>query len=411
MWRFEKGIPKQDSYFDIDVLENQSPLPDGQFFDEMAETFKNILPRYFAGQPVGIALTGGLDTRMIMSCLPGNIGPTAAFTYGGMDRDCVDVKLARKVAAVCGLHHQTIRLDKTFLRNYADHAIKSIYVTDGLAHATNVEGVYLNHLARDIAPVKLTGKFGSQILGKVRRALRKRFPNEQLIHPDFKRHLLPASEALLPYEKEHTISFVLQREIPWFWATATAQEISQLSVRSPFLDNDLIRLLYRAPRSGFEGSVFQLDFIAKNNPALAAIRTNKGKGGRGFIFSRAIEMSYKTRGMMDKALTWDVLPHNLHHLVARVDAFILSPLHLDQLLIGFEHFRQYTRWFRTEMASQVKAILLDPRTLQRPYWNSQYIVRMLNDHLAGRGRYLSEIRKVLTIELIHRALVEDIESI
>jgi hypothetical protein len=31
---------------------------------------------------------------------------------------------------------------------------------------------------------------------------------------------------------------------------------------------------------------------------------------------------------------------------------------------------------------------------------------MVKDHISGRRRYLSEIRKVLTLELIHRTLME-----
>lgn len=410
IWRFKAGHVDRRFYFHIHQLEDQEPLPVKQFFPALEGTFAKILPRYLTGPKIALALTGGLDTRMILSAiseLPQNL---ITLTYGHAQRECIDVKLARAVANVMNLSHHTISLDHQFLRNYSSYLTKAIYITDGLAHATNVEGIYLNQLARLFAPIKLTGKFGSQILGKVRRAQRPRPIDASLIHPDFHPFMEIASKELMRYANHPHLSFILQCEIPWFWATATVTEMSQLMVRSPFLDNEVIELLYRAPREGFDGAEFQIEMIQRYRPDLLGIRTNKGSGGQPSVLSGIIRSSYKVRGLLDKALCWDTLPYQLHHLITRFDASVLTPLHLDRLIVGFEHFRQYGRWFREELADQIKAILLDPRTLQRPFWNQQQVIRIINDHLNGRGRFLVELRKILTIELILRTLIEELPS-
>jgi hypothetical protein len=186
--------------------------------------------------------------------------------------------------------------------------------------------------------------------------------------------------------------------------------MSQLNLRSPFLDNDLVNLLYRAPHEGFNGSSFEMYAIARNKPRLLEIRTNLGLAGNAPpLISKAIRMTIRTRGLADKVLNWDTLPYSLQHMVAKVDARVLSPLYLDRLFRGFGYFRHYNLWFRQELAPYLREMLLDDRTLSRPYWNAKHLARIVNDHIDGRGRYLSEIRKVLTIELIHRTLVEDRE--
>ena len=201
---------------------------------------------------------------------------------------------------------------------------------------------------------------------------------------------------------------MLYREIPWYWARFTVPEITQLTVRSPFLDNDLVDLLYQAPQRGFNGSDFELRVIEKRNPKLLRIRTNRGIAGKPLpIVSKAVEMLYKTRGVADKVLSWDILPYSLHHAVARIDASILSPLHLNKAFLGFEYYRHYCTWFRHELSSYIQDVLLDRRTLQRPYWNSRHLTGIVNDHIKGRGRYLAEIRKTLSLELIHRTLLEN----
>jgi hypothetical protein len=96
----------------------------------------------------------------------------------------------------------------------------------------------------------------------------------------------------------------------------------------------------------------------------------------------------------------------LRHLPTRIDAFFLSPLHLDRLILGWEYFAHYNRWFRRELAAMLRDIIHDPKTLMRPYWNAHYLTKMVDDHVRGRKNNLGQIRKVLTVELIHRELLE-----
>lgn len=407
LWTVANGRVSKTSYFDPCQLENRAPLAPQSFFEQLESTFHKAVSRCLDSEKVSLALTGGLDTRLIMANLPDNCHNLTTFTLGGMYRDTMDVRIARKISRICELQHQTVRLDKSFLSDYAKHAAHSVYVSDGLADATVVDSIYLNHLARQIAPIKLTGAFGSQVLGRVKRALRYRPPTPELINGDFAPFLAAASDELLASKDEHNLTYCIHKEIPWYWSRFIVPEMSQLTIRLPFLDKDFIDLLYQAPSQGFDGSRFEVSAIAKCRTGLMDIRTNQGAGGRcPAVVSRAVKAFIRARALTEKSFNWDVLPHSLQHAAAKVDTFLLSPLHLDRLVRGWEFFRHYNFWFRRDLSPYLKEMLLDSRTLSRPYWNPKYVEKTVNDHISGRRNNLSDIRKVLTIELIHRELLK-----
>ena len=71
VWSFENGRCQKRTYFSPETWEAQPGLTAERFESEFQETFKRILPRYFESESkIGISLTGGLDTRMIMACRP-----------------------------------------------------------------------------------------------------------------------------------------------------------------------------------------------------------------------------------------------------------------------------------------------------------------------------------------------------
>src|SRR5205085_6514716 len=59
---------RKRSYFSKDEWEQQAPVPTDEYYRELKATFARVLPAYVNGAlPVGISLTGGLDSRMILA--------------------------------------------------------------------------------------------------------------------------------------------------------------------------------------------------------------------------------------------------------------------------------------------------------------------------------------------------------
>lgn len=405
-WVFSNGDYSKGCYFSPEEWEQQEPLEHDTFLDLACSTFEAVVPRYFGGGSVGMALTGGLDTRSVLSARRPVPGDLPCYTFSGMYRNSLDVKVAQRIAEMNGQSHECIRLGPEFLKGYPEYVEQAVYVTDGLANVTMADELYLNSLARKIAPVKITGKFGSQVLRSVN-GLRARYPKPGLISPDFDPFTQKAKDTYAQIQMGHPFSFFLFSECPWYWSAFTVAEQSQLTVRSPYLDNDFVRALYRSPKELLKGNIFHENLIRRTSPQLLKVRTDKGMyGASPFLLNSVINSWYKSQTIADKLYTWDRIPFHLTDLVSRIDSYLLKPFHLDARVRGRSFFRHYRTWFRDELSEYVQNILYDPRTLQRPYWNPEFIHRIVQEHNNGWKNHFLEIRKILTIELIHRTLIE-----
>jgi len=67
------------------------------------------------------------------------------------------------------------------------------------------------------------------------------------------------------------------------------------------------------------------------------------------------------------------------------------------------HFRV---WYRDALADYVREMLLDSRTLSRPYIERKKLEEVVQGHLRGDRNYTNEIHKALTLELIHRLFID-----
>ena len=140
-----------------------------RYESELQKTFQRILPRYIEPEAtIGISLTGGLDTRMIMACLPKtNLSYTILYIRRPKKDLTLDARLAARIAASLGLEHRALHIGPDFLRNFDTLLDKTVYVTDGCAGVLSSHEIYFNAKARQISPVRLTGNFGSEVFRSV----------------------------------------------------------------------------------------------------------------------------------------------------------------------------------------------------------------------------------------------------
>src|SRR4029077_3811217 len=115
----------------------------------------------------GIALTGGLDTRVIMAWQRTASESLACYTFGGPFRDSEGVLVARQVAKVCGQPHQVISVDGDFLKHFPRYAERTMYLTEGTVDLSRSPDLYVSERAREIAPVKVVGTYGSEIITQI----------------------------------------------------------------------------------------------------------------------------------------------------------------------------------------------------------------------------------------------------
>lgn len=408
-WEFRHGNLDKNKYFSPEELENQTILTEKQFFEELRGTFKRILPRYLFGKNIGFSLTGGLDTRTIMASIYPSPKELNCYTFGGMYRDTFDVRFAPRVAKTCKQTYQLIKLnDEKFLEEYPFYVEKAIFLSDGLVSVDKADVIYFNKLSRSVAPIRITGVYGSQVLKNIS-GLRERSPIKKIINFDFNRFLSAAKDSVPESIKGHRLSSMLFKEIPWWWNGFVACHSTQIDVRSPYLDYDFIKVLYKAPSESLDFATnFQQVLIKEGNPELMLIPATSMIGGSSsVIISKIKSRLIENLILADKIFIREKLPYNMTHFMGKVDS-LLSLFNFDKLVLGFADFRRYRVWYRDQLSEYLKETLLCDRTFNRPYWDKKYLSMVVNNHIYGRGTFLREIRKILQIEMIHRVLLEDI---
>lgn len=401
-WIFDNNIyPFKTHYFDPAAWENQPWLEKNFFYDRLRETFRRILPRYFRSNlPIAISLTGGLDTRMIMANMDLPQGKYPCYTFGSMYNDCYDVKIARKVAETCQQVHHTIPVDENFLKDFNKFADKTVYITDGYLGLEGASETYVNNLARDIAPIRLTGNFGGEVFRSIRH-LSARPQNGNLFSLDFHKYLKMVKVTLNKQKRNTPLSFFLFNETPWCHNNRFVSEQSQIITRTPYMDNELVELFYRAPPEVTRNKDMCLRLIIDGNHSLASILTDRGIDCRSkFPLPNLVHLFYEFLFKAEYAYDY-----GMPQWLAKLD-YAFKYFHFEKLFLGRHKFNHYRLWYRDEIANYVKAILLDNKTLNRPYLNRKAIEEIVEGHTNGNHNYTTEIRQLLNIELIQRLLIE-----
>lgn len=391
------GIAEKKTYFDPKEWESQSPLGSEAYYSQLRDALARNLPRYFEGnERVGMTLTGGLDTRVIMAWRNPAPRTLPCYTFGSDYRDCQDVRIGRKVAKLSGQPYEVISVGGDFLSRFAHYAERTVSLTEGGVNLYFTPDLYASERARQIAPAKVVGTYGSEI---IRQAVmfKPMMPSHPIFSSEFLTHVKQAQETYRRVRLDHPVTFAAFRQSPWYHHGVLALEQSQLTVRSPYLDNDFLRAVYRAPSLHAGGEDVRLRLIKDGSRELARFRSDRGVGGNGSALGRAISRNY-LEFTFKAEYAYD---YGMPQWVARVDNF-LSPLRLERLFLGRHKFIHFRVWYRDALAEYVRQMLLDSRTLSRPYLEKQEVENIVEGHLKGGRNYTTEIHKLLTMELLQR---------
>jgi asparagine synthase (glutamine-hydrolysing) len=397
-WTWDGGTWDRRRTFDPRSWEAQETLPIAAFEEAYAQAFLEILPAYFAaGAPVGLALTGGLDTRMILAGRPADWCSPISYTYAGR-QDTRDVVLARALAGDCGIPHVPIRIGDDFLDRFAAMADRTVVETDGAHGVTGSHESYLSERARELAPVRVTGVFGGEVLRGLSPWRRLRL-SRGLVIPEIAE--AAGVSATLATPDEHPVTSAAFGTTPAAMHGILASCRGWLTFRTPFLDRRLVQLAYRAPRPDASTEASAVRMLRQHMPRLAPLPTDRGRQvgppRRLEAVTRAFEqVSFKIDYMANESLAW---PFTL------IDPLI-DRLYAPAPVLGRHKFLRYRRWFRRELAGYVRDRVGAADRL--PFWGRAAIARLADDHIRGATNLTEDLNVVLTLEAVDRLLLRDI---
>jgi asparagine synthase (glutamine-hydrolysing) len=275
-------------------------------------------------------------------------------------------------------------------------ADKTVFITDGTAGIFGAHEIYFHQQARPLATMRLTGNYGSEVLRAI-----TTFKQLGLAPQIFDAGFAPsvaASVEKLAAEKKHPDTFAAFKEVPWNIFGSVAAGRSQISFRTPYLDNELVALSYQCPASLKKSSLPTMRFVKSCSPALDRIPTDRGfiSDRRGpDILARRIfaEVTFK----MDYYSNYG-LPRKLGVLnpVYQPACFALG-------IAGLHKFLKYSTWFQKQLAPFVRERL--ERARQGNFLNADFVGGLAEAHISGQKNYCAEINAILTLEAIERNLL------
>ena len=392
---FENGnLVRNTRYFDRMTWEIQPRLAEREFSSRFIENLGKVVQKYSSpSMPVAMSLTGGFDSRMLMACLNPSQGSLPCYTFGSMYRETFDVKVARQVAKACGQIHRVLVLGEDFLNNLSGYLEKAVFLSDGYLGLSGAAELYVNALARQIAPVRLTGNWGSELLRAVR-AFKFIAPSEGFLLPDLQEYVEEARTTFNQMNKMNRVSFAPFYQAPHQSYGRLAIERSQIVPRTPFLDNEVVGLVYQAPET-IDGFALSERIICHFRSDLLKIPTDRGfLGIDGFIVKTA-RRAY--RQSLSKAEYW--IGHGAPDWLVRLSPFVRF-LRLEEKLLGMHKFYHFRNWIRKNLREYVRETLLGYRGAGlQTYFPTQRLKQNIDDHLNESRNCGEEIDTMLMVAL------------
>lgn len=243
------GIVQEQLYWSWNKVIQDHSVSFEAAVDRADELFQLAVKKRFSPkEPIGLFLSGGLDSRYILAMLhrlyPDHQGLAVTFGQAG----CDDERIAARVAARAGWQHRSyhFREDNWFLPR-----LPRIALTDGMMNLQHMHGSeFLEDLSRRMK-INLNGFLGDVVLRgsylpedraawdqRVDRHWAEQFYGRFAAHTDLDS----------PYfDIDHLDAYVLANRGRRFVAMGLTNFQTRIDQRLPFFDNELLEFMYGLP--------------------------------------------------------------------------------------------------------------------------------------------------------------------
>src|SRR5207245_11665687 len=121
----------------------------------------------------------------------------------------------------------TILVGAEFLSQFRDLAEKAVYISDGTMDVTGAIDLYVQSFARQIAPVRVSGVCGGEILRRLV-MFKPDPPQDGVFHPDLERSFRDAAASFAGALRGHRFYIISFNIEPWFKTCIITEDRSQI---------------------------------------------------------------------------------------------------------------------------------------------------------------------------------------
>src|SRR5579863_2631120 len=388
---FEKGEIRVRQYWDFPQYGTYSPQTEEECLEELERQLAEAVRiRLIADVPLGALLSGGIDSSTIVALMArASSAPVKTFSIGFNHADFNEAPYARMVAERFGTEHHELILEPEVVDTI--QAI-SRSLEEPFGDSSALPTFYVSNLARKHVTVVLSGDGGDEAFGGYDR-YRSLFSERSYALPNwagsfFRDHLYP----YLPYGVPGR-NLAYSISLPW--AERYLEAVSLIPVQRNFalLSPDFVNSF---PRDADPLSLFRnfVNHAPAGDPLSRILYLDSKTYLPGDILTKVDRMSMaaslETRvPMLDHVfLEWvtALVPH--WKMGKRGQKYILIKLAervgvptqvLNRKKKGFA--LPLLHWLRHELKDLVFTVLLEPRTLQRGYFNEIGVRHLLSEFM------------------------------
>lgn len=405
-YQWEEGRCTLERYWRLDAAFQPWEGNRTEYLQELCVVFNRAVQRTLMGeQRVGIALSGGLDSRAILSAIDCTTFPISTYTLGV--KGCADAVIAAKLARIAGTQHRFFELDGRYLEEFVRHLQTMVSLTDGM---------YLTHGLTEMLALRYLEETDFTILLRGHGAELAKASLAWPLHVDAAIYHMHSRAEFLPYmlgRTNYISSGIILRDLfsdTWYaqveggaqrsleesltdihlappdlcsylylaehhrrFTTASLELFRSLcEVRMPFVDVDFLTLLFRGASHWRNDTTIHRAIIGGNHPALLRVRnSNTGAPGNAGPFLEAV---------LDK----------------------LNSLGKQLNLYGYRHYHSFENWMKTLLITAVENVLLAPDSMARGIYREETLRQLLEETRRGAADHGYLLQILLILELWQR---------
>jgi asparagine synthase (glutamine-hydrolysing) len=421
---FENGAVTTKEYWDVPagrIDESLAALPDREIVDRFRALLEeSVRIRLMADVPLGMFLSGGLDSSAIAALMAGMIDrPVKTFSVAFKQRAFSELDYARQVSSAIKAEAHEIVIDD---RDFFGALPRLLWHEDEpIAHPSSVPLYFVSQLARQHVKVVLTGEGSDELLagyGKYPRALvnwRAGAAYGVLPHPVrswVARNLVPRLPDLVRrYARRSFVSMDRTPEAMFFDNFAAIGLERQQALLSARFGSATPAQAYGASRAYFDApngrstvldrllytdlKTYLVELLMKQDQMsmAASIESRVPFLDHKLVeFAASLPARLKLRGFTTK---W---------VLREAVRSILPPEILSRPKMGFPV--PFALWLRQGWGAMARDVLLDSRSRQRGIIDPAAVERLLSGHEAGAAEGGDAIWSLLNLELWYRTFID-----
>lgn len=414
---FENGEVHIRQYWDLPEYDTHTPKSEEECLEELERRlFEATRIRLISDVPLGAFLSGGTDSSTVVGLMArASAGPVKTFSIGFNKDEFNEADYARLVAKKFGTDHHEMILEPDVVQT-VEHITSTL--EEPFGDSSMLPTYYVCQMARQHVTVALSGDGGDEMFagydryrihagrgafehipGWARSLFRERiFP----LLPSGMRGRKLSYNVTLPYQDRYIdgMAFLpaFERDVPLL-----SEDFRAILERSDDPANVLRRYFAKAPA---KDPVSQLLYVDTKTYMVDDILTKVDR--MSMLNSLEVRVPILDHKFVEWAAglppDWKLRGGQQKYILRKLAERVGVPREvLDRPKRGFQ--LPLVHWMRNELKDML-TILLEPRTLNRGYFEAAGVRKLMDDHLL-RGRTMTgRIWRLLMFELWHRNFLE-----